>query len=71
MINTEVYRRTCEQRDYWQDMCGVYKARAERLEKIIMQIDGKMGHGWTARLAEALTPLLRIDADGNITEVKL
>lgn len=54
-MNEVVQERTREQRDYWKDMCGIYKARAERLEALVLQIDGRMGHGWTQKLADALT----------------
>jgi hypothetical protein len=56
-MNDVVQARTREQRDYWKDMCGVYKARAEALENLVMRIDGRMGHGWTLSLANALTPV--------------
>lgn len=54
-----VYERTKEQRDHWKEMADIYKAQAARAEEIILQIDVRMGHGWTKQLAEALTPAQR------------
>lgn len=47
--------RITEQRNHWKDMAKLYKARLDATEAIIIGIDRRMGHGWTRKLADALT----------------
>ena len=59
-----VYDRTKEQRDYWKERAERLLESANRLQAIIDRIDRRLGQGWTAKLADALTPASGGAVDG-------